>query len=76
MTLLDVKVRAGAKTEAVQYLADGSFRIRVTTAPEKGKANKEVIRLLADFLGVKQFQLKIISGETCSNKKICLEDTN
>ncbi|MEA3249344.1 MAG: DUF167 domain-containing protein [Patescibacteria group bacterium] len=74
MILLEVKVRAGAKTEAVQYQADGSFRIRITTAPEKGKANKDVMRLLAGFLGVKKGQLKIVGGETCSHKKISLED--
>jgi uncharacterized protein YggU (UPF0235/DUF167 family) len=74
MTLLQVRVRAGAKTETVQYQADGSFRVRTTTAPQKGNANKDVIRLLADFLGVKKSQLKIVSGLSCPNKQIILED--
>ncbi len=70
MTLLEVKVRAGAKTQAIEYQADGSFKIRVTAAPEKGKANKAVLNLLAEFLSVPKSSLEIISGETSSNKKI------
>lgn len=68
--MLEVKVRAGAKTQAIEYQADGSFKIRVTAAPEKGKANKAVLNLLAEFLSVPKSSLEIISGETSSNKKI------
>lgn len=73
MILLEVKVRAGAKTEAVEYLADGSFKVRVTVAPENGKANKAVIALLADYLSVPRSDLKIVSGQTSSNKKILMK---
>ncbi len=52
--------------------ADGVrlLKVRVTAAPEDGKANRALIRLLADALGVAQASIRIASGETSRNKLI------
>lgn len=47
-----------------------SYRIYVTTVPEDGKANKEVIKLLAKELGVSKSSLTILRGQTSRQKII------
>jgi uncharacterized protein (TIGR00251 family) len=69
-TLLSVKVQPRSKTPGVEKLPDGSFRVRVLTAPEKGRANREVIERLAEFLDVPPSRLEIVRGETSSSKRI------
>lgn len=59
-----------AKTEFVGYLADGTWRVRVAAAPEKGKANKELCAFLAEHLGVAKSKVRIVSGETSHLKRI------
>lgn len=52
--------------------ADGQrwLRVRVTTVPEDGKANKAVIKLLAKALGVPVSALTLVSGHTSRYKKL------
>lgn len=70
MKLLEIKVRAGAKKNSVDPQEDGSFKISTTAAPEKGKANKAILALLADYLGLPKSDLEIVSGQTSANKRI------
>jgi len=58
-----VKVLPGAgKTEFLDKMSDGTIKIAVKAAPENGKANQELIKFLATELGVRKYQVKIISG--------------
>ena len=41
----------------------------MTQAPEKGKANKTIIVLLARELAVRKSQLELLSGETSGQKR-------
>lgn len=49
------------------------LKAAVTVVPEKGKANKELIRLLSKELGIAKSQITLISGETEHLKKLYLE---
>jgi uncharacterized protein YggU (UPF0235/DUF167 family) len=71
--LLAIKVQPRSKTPGVEKLADGSFRVRVLAAPDRGRANREVIERLAEFLDVPASSLKIVRGETSSRKRIRVE---
>ena len=42
--------------------------------PEKGKANKAILELLADKLGLRKNQLELLSGETSSQKKFLVRE--
>ncbi|MGI9374193.1 MAG: DUF167 domain-containing protein [Hyphomicrobiales bacterium] len=55
--------------------ADGTraLKIRVTTAPEKGKANKGAIAVLARAIGCAKNDLEIVSGETARMKTVALD---
>ena len=66
--LLPVLAQAGARRNAVIGLYDGRVKVAVTQAPEKGKANQELARVLAASLGLKKSQVKIHSGPTSPRK--------
>lgn len=46
------------------------LKIKIAAVPEKGKANKALIKFLAKKLGTKPQQIDIISGQTNPVKKI------
>jgi uncharacterized protein (TIGR00251 family) len=51
-------------------LLDGMLKIKVSAAPEKGKANQSLLKFLAGQLGLKKNAVKIISGRTSPIKHI------
>ncbi len=44
--------------------------VRVSAAPEKGKANAAVIALLAKALGVPKSAIAVVAGETAREKRL------
>jgi len=48
------------------------LKIKVSAAPEKGRANRRLIEFLADLLGVKKSSIRIISGQTAAVKQIAV----
>ncbi len=71
-TLLAVKVVPGARAERIGPVAGGRLRVAVTAAPEKGKANRELVKLLAGRLGVRKSDISIERGETAREKLVLL----
>jgi uncharacterized protein YggU (UPF0235/DUF167 family) len=53
--------------------ADGTIRIRVTAAPEDGRANLAVLRLLSDRLEVPSSALRLAGGASSRRKWIEVE---
>ncbi|MBL4885390.1 MAG: DUF167 domain-containing protein [Planctomycetaceae bacterium] len=68
-----VRVTAGAKRNFAGGIHQRALKISVTQVAEKGKANKDVLKLLAKSLGIKKSQLQLISGETSRLKKFCCQ---
>lgn len=67
----NVKVIPGApKTELREEMADGTIKVALAAKPEKGEANQELINYLAKLLGVRKYQVKIISGLTERRKLV------
>jgi uncharacterized protein (TIGR00251 family) len=68
-----VKIRAkvipNSKVEGVIKEGDG-FLVRVKEPAKEGKANRAVIKLLAEHFGVSQRQVAISSGFGSRNKVI------
>lgn len=73
---LRVRVTPKSKSPRIkkEVEADGSvlYKVYVTAAPEDGKANEAVIKLLAQTLGVPKSSLSIIRGLTSREKIIKL----
>jgi uncharacterized protein (TIGR00251 family) len=70
---LRVRVAPGASRSGVVGRLGDAWKLRVRAAPERGRANAEVVRLLADALGVSSRDLRIVAGHTSSNKVVEVE---
>lgn len=44
------------------------LKVKVTAVPEKGKANKALIALLAKVIGVPKSSISVVSGDTARQK--------
>ena len=73
LTLSLKVIPKASKNEIVGLLDDGSLKVKVTAAPEKGKANTAVSELLADAFGVPKRNVTIVSGETARTKTVAIE---
>lgn len=71
--IIPVKVQPNASKERIIGEHNGQLKIAVTAAPEKGKANKAIIKLLAEKFDTKVSCIRIISGETSREKKVFVE---
>lgn len=67
-----VRVTPKASRNAVTETEAG-LRVSVTTVPEDGKANKAVIKLLAQALGVPKSALTLARGATSRDKVFRLD---
>lgn len=71
-----VRVRAGAKRNAIVGVHAGRLKLQVQSAPEKGKANEAVRALLAEALGVAVGKIEILQGLTSPDKRVRVRDVN
>ncbi len=65
-----VKVVPGASRTEISGLHGDMLKVRVSAAPEKGKANKCLGECLAAILGVKKNCISVVSGHTSPVKRI------
>jgi uncharacterized protein (TIGR00251 family) len=64
----------GSRKDSISFDDDGTTMIiHVTAPPEKGKANKAIIKLLAKKIGVGTSNITIIHGSTSSTKTLRVE---
>jgi uncharacterized protein (TIGR00251 family) len=66
--LLPVQAQPKAGRDAVVGVHAGRLKVAVTQAPEKGKANAALVKLLAKSLGVSKSRVTLTAGETSSQK--------
>jgi uncharacterized protein len=72
-TRLRLRVAPGARrNELVGRHGDG-WKVRVTAAPEGGRANEAVLDLLACSLGIPRRSLTIVSGLTAREKVVQMD---
>lgn len=67
-TLIRVKAVPGASRDAVGGLLGDRVKVRVSAAPEGGRANKAIVRLLAGAIGCRSAQVALVSGKTSPEK--------
>ena len=71
--ILPIQAQPKARRNGINGVHAGRLKIAVTEAPEKGKANKAILKVLAKVLQIKRSQLSIVSGEASSRKKCLVE---
>ncbi len=65
---ISVKVKPNARQNSINQVGENAFEVRVTVPPEKGKANKKVIELLAKHFHTAKSNIELVSGETSKEK--------
>ncbi|QSV63081.1 MAG: YggU family protein [Dolichospermum sp. DL01] len=65
-----VKVKPNSKQQKIEELADGSLTVYLKSPPVDGKANEELIKLLAKKFDVSKSSIRIKSGTTSRQKVI------
>ena len=70
---ISVRVSPNASKSEVVGFTDNILRVKVSAPPVKGKANKELVALLSQVLGVDKSRVSIIKGHTSRNKVIAID---
>ncbi|MBU7584202.1 MAG: DUF167 domain-containing protein [Nostoc sp. TH1S01] len=65
-----VKVKPNSKQQKVEEQADGSLTVYLKSPPVDGKANEELIKVLADKFDVPKSYVSIKSGLSSRQKLI------
>ena len=69
--VLDIKAVPRSRTaEVSDVMAKSVLKVKVTAAPEKGRANEEICAVLADYLGVPKRNVEVIHGHTSPQKRV------
>jgi uncharacterized protein (TIGR00251 family) len=62
-------VPSAGRSEIVGRYGD-AWKVRVGAAPERGRANAELLNVLAKRLGVRAAELSIVSGHSARDKVV------
>jgi uncharacterized protein (TIGR00251 family) len=67
-TRLRLRVSPGAGRAAIVGRQGDAWKVRVTAAPENGRANDAVLRLIADALSLPRNAVTLVSGHSGRDK--------
>jgi uncharacterized protein (TIGR00251 family) len=70
---LQVKVKPGARVSSLQQNPDGTWRAQLKSPPIDGKANLELIALIADHFGCPKSAVVIRAGASGRMKRVKVE---
>jgi uncharacterized protein (TIGR00251 family) len=66
--LLRLRVAPGAARSAIVGRHGQGWKVRVAAAPERGRANEALVRLLADTLGLARSDVRLVGGGAARDK--------
>ena len=69
---LKLRVAPGARRPGIVGRHGAGWKVRVSAAPEAGKANAAVVRILAETLALPARDIEIVSGLTSRDKVVSL----
>jgi uncharacterized protein (TIGR00251 family) len=69
-TRLRLRVSPGAARTEIAGRHGEAWKVRVAAAPERGRANDALLRLLSDRLHVPRTQLSVVAGHTARDKVV------
>jgi uncharacterized protein (TIGR00251 family) len=74
MKNLQIKVKPNARSSVLAEQEDGSWLAQLKAPPVDGKANEELIRLVAEHFGVRKAQVSIKSGASSRLKRVVIQE--
>lgn len=69
---IEVVVSAGSKRSGVSGTYGTALKVAVRAAPERGRANAEVVEVLAEHAGIGLKDVEIVSGHGVRRKRVRL----
>lgn len=76
VTRISVHVTPRSARDEVAGWREGELSVRVTSAPEGGKANAAACRVLAGTLGVPNSSVRVVRGHSSRHKQIEVAGVN
>jgi uncharacterized protein (TIGR00251 family) len=73
MSVFRINVKPGSRESTIDELEDGSFLVKLKAQPVDGKANAELIALLAKHFKVPRASVTIKSGAGARVKLVTIE---
>lgn len=73
---IQVKVSPGADRNEIVGEMGEFLKVRIQAPPEKGKANEELRRFLAEALGLSKSDVVVIRGDTSRSKVVAFGRTS
>jgi uncharacterized protein (TIGR00251 family) len=70
--VLSVRAQPGARRNAIVGEQAGCLKVAVTAPADQGRANKALVEVLADGLGLKRSQIELVSGASQRSKRFLL----
>lgn len=74
--LIWIKAVPGASRDEIAGVMGERLKVRISAAPEAGKANKAICKLIVKALNVKSKQVEIESGQTNPQKIVRISGIN
>lgn len=74
MKTLQIKVKPNARVSVLAEQPDGSWLAQLKAPPVDGKANEELVALVARHFGLRKSQVTIRSGASGRMKLVQLDD--
>ncbi len=74
--IIKLIVTPGSSVSGVFGIYKDRIKIKLSSAPEKGKANKELLSFVSGRTGIPRKNIKIVSGEKSNYKEISLSYDN
>ncbi len=73
MKRIRIRAKPNSREQALREEADGSLTVTLTASPIDGRANQELIKLVAKHFGVPVGKVRIKSGQTSKHKLVEIE---
>ena len=73
MRTIQVRVKPNARASALEEQPDGTWLARIKAQPIDGKANEELVGLVAGHFGLRKAQVSIRSGASGRMKLVQIE---
>lgn len=73
---LQIKVIPSSSKDCIAGWLEDTLKVKVKAPPEKGKANKAVVKVIENILDLPKGSIKITSGTSSSRKVIEIQNND
>ncbi len=74
--MVEVVLQPRASRNEVAGLQGGRLKIKVTSPPVEGMANKTLCEVLADLMGIGKQRVQVIAGQAARIKRVKISDVS